>query len=87
MRINLNCPYEDKDRAKALGARWDVARKVWYVIDPQDLQPFAQWIKGMEGSSDSCAKKKRPNHGGPMVTTGAKFRNDTKPSGLLPWEN
>lgn len=25
MRINLNYPFEEKDAAKALGARWDMA--------------------------------------------------------------
>lgn len=30
MRVNLNVPYRDKDAARAAGARWDAARKVWY---------------------------------------------------------
>ena len=29
---------------KALGARWDAALKVWYVLDPPDLLPFARWL-------------------------------------------
>jgi len=45
MRIDLNCPYAEKDQAKALGARWDVARKVWYIVDIEDLTPFMRWIK------------------------------------------
>lgn len=44
MRINLSCPFEDRYSASALGARWDIARKTWYVIDPPDLQPFARWL-------------------------------------------
>ncbi len=27
----LNVPYEQKDEAKALGARWDVTQRRWYV--------------------------------------------------------
>lgn len=30
MRINLQVPYAEKDAAKRLGARWDMARKVWF---------------------------------------------------------
>lgn len=44
MRINLNCPFEEKDEAKRLGAHWDVARKVWYIVDVEDLTPFMRWI-------------------------------------------
>jgi hypothetical protein len=44
MRINLKCPYEEKDLAKSLGARWDIARKVWYIVDVEDLTPFMRWI-------------------------------------------
>lgn len=44
MRINLVCPFDDRHAAKALGARWDVALRVWYVIDPPDLAPFARWL-------------------------------------------
>lgn len=44
MRINLTCPYEDKDEAKSLGARWDAAKKVWYIINPTSLAPFARWL-------------------------------------------
>ena len=44
MRINLNCPYADKDCVKSLGARWDSVRKVWFLIDPPDLLSFLQWL-------------------------------------------
>lgn len=44
MRINLNCPFEERNQVKALGARWDPALKVWYVVNPPDLYPFARWL-------------------------------------------
>lgn len=46
MRINLNCPYDEKDQAKALGARWD--GKTWYIVDVEDLTPFMRWIDRKE---------------------------------------
>ena len=44
MRVNLNCPFSEKDEAKALGARWDAARKVWYIENVEDLTPFMRWV-------------------------------------------
>jgi len=43
-RQDLAVPYADKERAKALGARWDPARKLWYVQAGLDLAPFAAWL-------------------------------------------
>lgn len=36
--------YKEKDRVKTLGARWDPARKQWYVPDGLALTPFAEWL-------------------------------------------
>jgi hypothetical protein len=44
MRINLNCPFSEKDTAKALGARWDADKRVWYLEGIEDITPFMQWI-------------------------------------------
>jgi len=40
----MPAPYQEKELAKALGARWDTRRTVWYVIDLNDLTPFAKWL-------------------------------------------
>ena len=41
--IYLTVPFREKDEAKSLGARWDAARKRWYVPDGVDAAPFARW--------------------------------------------
>ena len=42
-RIYLNVPYNEKDEAKELGAKWDKDKKQWYI--PQvDSAPFAKWL-------------------------------------------
>lgn len=43
MRFNLKVPFAEKEAAKKLGARWDAARKVWYVVNQDDMQPFTKW--------------------------------------------
>ena len=44
-KIFLKCSFEDKDRAKEAGARWDSSTKQWFV--PQDkwdmLENFNEW--------------------------------------------
>jgi hypothetical protein len=52
MRMNLKVPFAEKDAAKALGARWDAARKIWYVTDVADLAPFLRWIPDMETAKE-----------------------------------
>ncbi len=47
MRINLVTPFAEKDAVKALGARWDPAKKCWYIVDIADLTPFKRWIPDM----------------------------------------
>ncbi|QUC04651.1 DUF5710 domain-containing protein [Atopobium sp. oral taxon 416] len=44
-RVDLNVPYEEKDEAKKLGARWDYKRKTWYVRPGSDLNEFRRWLK------------------------------------------
>lgn len=44
MRTNLQVPYHESSTAKALGAQWDMARKVWFVPDGVDLFPFLKWV-------------------------------------------
>lgn len=40
----LNVPYSEKDKAKALGARWNPEYKRWYVQKKEDYPKFAKWI-------------------------------------------
>lgn len=59
MRINLVAPFAEKDAVKALGARWDSAKKTWYIIDIQDLTPFQRWIPN-SGTSLAEAATRQP---------------------------
>ena len=50
MRTNLKVPYEEKDDAKKLGARWDAARKTWYVENVENIAQFMRWMPNEVGS-------------------------------------
>ncbi|SPL72104.1 DUF5710 domain-containing protein [Acinetobacter stercoris] len=43
-RTDLKVPYQEKDHAKSLGAKWDSTNKVWYVPDGISVDPFSKWI-------------------------------------------
>jgi hypothetical protein len=41
---DLNVPFHEKDDAKRLGARWDAARKTWFLPDGTKTAPFTKWL-------------------------------------------
>lgn len=49
MPTYLDAPFKDKDKVKALGARWDAAEKRWFVPDGKALEPFATWLPATAG--------------------------------------
>lgn len=79
MRINLITPFAEKDAAKALGARWDSARKLWYVVDPQDLAPFMRWIPDMDAATEDAAVGGKGTTGAPAASV-TKFAPKDKAS-------
>lgn len=42
--VMLEVPIEQKDEAKALGARWNPDARSWYVPAGRDATPFARWL-------------------------------------------
>jgi hypothetical protein len=95
MRINLVTPFAEKDTVKALGARWDTAKKCWYIVDVAVLTPFARWIPNMDAAkevSGGTAQTVKPKFTLPpsvVVVTQAKSADDKADCGcdVLPWED
>lgn len=54
MRTELDVPFSHKDEAKALGAKWDRVKKIWYVPDGVNPEPFAAWLPGVDRSDPSA---------------------------------
>ena len=55
MRIDLKVPFAEKDTAKALGARWDAGKKIWYILDVADVTPFLRWIPDLQNATKGSA--------------------------------
>jgi len=43
-RKMLTVPFAQKEKAKALGARWDPQQRCWWIPSEIDPAPFARWI-------------------------------------------
>ncbi len=55
MALLLEVPYEEKDEAKKLGARWNPKIKKWYAEDKKDYPKFRKWIlKDDSGATILC---------------------------------
>ena len=45
MRLYLDVPYQEKEEAKALGAKWDARVRKWYTdVFPPEYVRFAKWL-------------------------------------------
>lgn len=51
-RTYLHIPYQDKEQAKALGARWDARQKQWYAPEGTDLEPLQRFLPNPERFRD-----------------------------------
>lgn len=65
MRTNLQVDFKDKDRVKALGAKWDTARKTWYIENVEDISAFLPWMNDRQknpatSGSQPVAQSQKP---------------------------
>jgi hypothetical protein len=44
VRIELRVPLSEQEQAQRRGARWDAARKCWYLPEGVDRSGFEQWL-------------------------------------------
>lgn len=54
MALLLNVPYEDKDKAKSLGARWNPELKKWYAPNSYKYPDFYKWMDLPFPYADVC---------------------------------
>ncbi|PKO47072.1 MAG: hypothetical protein CVU29_03855 [Betaproteobacteria bacterium HGW-Betaproteobacteria-22] len=56
--ISLKVPFNEKDQAKALGARWNAESKHWYVPQGVDAALFEKWITNSSSPAPTQAATK-----------------------------
>lgn len=89
MRINLVTPFAEKDAVKALGAKWNPARKVWYIVNVEDLTPFLRWIPGVQDVADQKLSPRQNMKGtdSTLTSTGPAVLAPLCACDVLPWED
>jgi hypothetical protein len=91
MRTNLKVPFAEKDEAKKLGARWDAARKLWYVENKDDMSPFVRWMSsGNESDATVIASSREPsvkkNLSDGIKIVGSMYVEHPRVCECLPWD-
>lgn len=91
MRKNLLVPFAEKDEAKKLGARWDAARKVWYVENKEDMSLFVRWLNNdaVTGATDAPSPQQSPtkrSHTNGIRFVGSDYVEHPRVCECLPWE-
>jgi hypothetical protein len=56
--IALKVPFNEKDQAKSLGARWNAESKHWYVPQGTDAAPFEKWLTNAPTSATAQSVSK-----------------------------
>lgn len=94
MRTYLAVKYDDRHKAKSLGCRWDANVKCWYIENPDDLKPYAQWMPQnveafLRGSIDKPKQSHRPKKfkAKKLVKTGPKLFVPLCHCNVEPWED
>lgn len=92
MRMNLKVPFAEKDEAKSLGARWDAARKLWYIDDKADMAMFSRWSPTPhEAATHAAPVAKRGTAAAPasagMVVVGRAYAERPRVCECLPWDD
>lgn len=68
MRLYLDVPYQEKDRAKALGAKWDAKVKKWYTdAERKQYVKFAPLDFERWGRSLHCHRLSAYHRGTPRL--------------------
>lgn len=91
MRVNLKVPFAEKDEAKKLGARWDAARKLWYIENKTDLAPFLKWSPAPHDASAAPPLSQkggsaRPQQSAGKVIVGSEYTALPRVCDCLPWD-
>ncbi len=67
MKTYIEVPFVHSERVKAMGARWDMSRRQWYVPDGVDLTPFLRWLPTVKVTAE-IAKVLRSRVDHPRMT-------------------
>jgi len=53
----IYCPFEEKDKCKFNGGKWDNDKKLWYIPEGIDIEPFKNWFYQYENKENYIEKQ------------------------------
>lgn len=56
-RTYLSVPFEEKEKAKSLGAKWDRGQVAWYIPQGTDAKAFEKWLSPQEAKNSKATAK------------------------------
>ena len=74
--ISLKVPFNEKDQAKSLGARWNAEAKHWYVPQGIDAAPFEKWLSSSTNAAPPAAAAKPIVKSMPQANAGTSTQFD-----------
>ncbi len=57
----LDVHIDEKDKVKALGAKWDRDERKWFVPDGMDITPFLPWLPKPKTRKDKAERFRQQN--------------------------
>ena len=75
--ITLKVPFNEKDQAKSLGARWNAEAKLWYVPQGIDAAPFEKWLSSAPNLAPTQVAAKPAVHNNTSANTPLDDELDT----------
>lgn len=74
--IALKVPFNEKDQAKSLGARWNAEAKHWYVPQGIDAKPFEKWFPNSSTPTRTPSMASHVKQTNVNVSTNQHFEDD-----------
>ena len=53
----IYCPFEEKDQCKFYGGKWDGDKKLWFIPEGIDNEPFKKWFYSYENKENYIEKQ------------------------------
>lgn len=87
MRTYLTVPYDDRHIVKLMGAKWDIAKKRWYIQDVENIERFMiympQYAKEFNAWKGNKNNKGKPSNKSSGFITGENYVPST--CNCIPW--
>ena len=73
--ISLKVPFNEKDQAKSLGARWNAESKLWFIPQGLEVAAFQKWLINFPAPAPTHIQPVKTINAG-LTTENRSFEDD-----------